>query len=1602
MALKTQPDQSEDDSTYPGLLPTSPDGTIRSHYIETQTEEVYALQAIYGDDFIEHKAANTAWKKAEPSFDLRVKASSNEDIALTLSVVLTATYPKSVPLLSIKDDDGLSKSTQFKVQNFIKAKPKALVEAGTGEPMIHELVEGLQDILEDAAQAKALGTERSLEEERAAHEAELAKQAQEQREAEERKREDATKEEERVMQDMIQKEVDRQRLKAKESKKRNRQPTVNHGTEEIQGGDGDNVEFDEGVELAGVNGAVFFFTSVTGRSEFRVGQIATTYRVWPNLQGGYTCPSLALKEYELRAASKESAQFKAQIQTLESDLESVKKIKHRNIVPLLNYRIDRTPVDDDPVALSWTVRVLTPLAERGSLQELLEIAGQLDVAKVRSWTADLLNALGHLHNHGIVHQNIHTDNVLIFRESMGDTVPKFCDVAYERQVQTLCRKSRAVASSSLARSAYWLPPEIAGNSKPHFTQKTDVWEFGVVFLQMIFGVDVFQRYQSPASLMDSLSLSGPLHELVSRLFKADPKKRPRAFELSSSEFLATDAPILVSETSSMLSPSQSATSLHHHLPIRVRRESTSQGHTHSRYKEDFVEEGRLGKGGFGEVVKARKKLDGQIYAIKKISQRSSASLSEVLKEVRLLSQISHPAVVRYYNTWLEEIPDLAENGDDASTEDATTDGSGQFESNGLNIEFATDTGGLDFISSTGYPAIEFEAHDSDSEDSEEDSDSDETESDDDSTVEDSELGAMPSPRQGRSYQRAFRTVMYISMEYCDKRTLRDLIQRNLYKETDEIWRLFRQILEGLVYIHGLSIVHRDLKPDNVFIGLGADGLNNVKIGDFGLATTGQFAVDKQSSAMDSSDMTRSIGTSYYVAPEVRRGGGSYTSKVDMYSLGVMFFEMNYHSMLGMERADKLGKLGTQSQLPDDFQPADQTTTEIVQSLVTQDVKQRPTSADLLRSGKLPVQLENETTRRALASLTDSASPYYPKVVSTLFSQPVEATKDYTWDISAQTQSVTELLYQGIVKEELVGIFRKHGAIEVNRSTLYPRSSHYSANQNLVKLLDESGCVVQLPFDLMLGNARGLAKQDGSTIAKRSYTFGSVYRQKQNGGQPLMIGEVDFDVVSADNLDLALKEAEVIKVLDEIVETFPSPSPMCFHLGHSDLLQLIFDFCNVDLNARHLTAESLSKLNIHSFTFQKIRAELRSPLIGISATSIEDLKRFDFRDTPTKAFNKLKAIFEGSPMYEKVQSTLAHLKDVIEYTKRLGIRSKVYINPLSSVKENFFTGGILFQCIYDKKFRDVFAAGGRYDSLIRAHRPKIGNQAKGLHAVGFSLAWEKLARSPKSGGKAFLKKGEEEPQGVFNAKRCDVLVASFDAHILRTAGLELLSLLWAHDVSAELARDARSPDELVSRNRDESYSWIIMLKQDSMLKIRTMDRKDVADVELPNSQLLNWLRGAIRERTSRQTTSSLRGPDNLGTSTHGPDGGVGGMAVPNTEQEVKVLIAGTRSKKSNRRIIIEQAQANAASLVHSFLEGPIAAVETSDMVLELIQETALSEPETWRRAEQSVDKNERKYVQEIHDMLASWRTAWETGQGADRHAFVYNFRTTKCIYYDLGA
>ncbi|KAF4976049.1 hypothetical protein FZEAL_7227 [Fusarium zealandicum] len=1573
-----------DESSFPGLQPApSPEVTNKIEYEELQQNELLALEAIYGEDFIKHAGTHSAWK-----------ASRDEDFTVTLSFVMNATYPKTPPLTTLKNCD-LKEVTQFKIQKFLETQPK--IFAQDEQEMVDRIVEGVRDILENAAQAKADGKHLpSLEEERERHEASLAKLAQEKKEEEDRKKMQQTKEEERIMAEMLQQQIDRQRQKAKDSKrgsngKAAQEPTASTETEEV-------IEFDQFCNVTDKSGNVITFKSVASKCDPRQGPVSIVYTVRPVLANGQGSLTMALKESVLRTNSKDSKEFKVQLQSLESrlqDLKTVKRVQHRHLVEVLDFKVQSGLATDPTLANAWTVSVLTPLAEKGPLEELLELAGQIEIGKVRSWTRDLLDALNFLHNKNIAHQDIHPGNILLFRESTGEIIPKISDCWYQRDIHSISSHKAGLPGLNFAKSAYWLPPEIAGASKPQYTYKTDIWDFGVVFVQMIFGLDALRTYSSPKNLMESLTLSHSLHELVGRFFKEDKQKRPRAFELGSSEFLATDAPVLFDDASAMLSSSPSINSLQV-LPARLRRDSNARGYASSRYTEDFVEEGRLGKGGFGEVVKARKKLDGQIYAIKKITQRSQASLTEILKEVRLLSQLSHPAVVRYYNTWVEEIPDQPDTEDDTSTDYFTEDTRGTG-SAGIDVQFATSTGGLDFMSSNAN--AEFDYDDSDEE---EDDDEEDEEDMEDDEYSDSGLNRVLSPEQERyaaaqrrtRHHRSYRTVLYISMEYCEKRTLRDLIARNLYKNTTETWRLFRQILEGLAHIHGLSIVHRDLKPENVFISSSSDGTDNVKIGDFGLATSGQFSVDKAvATTLETDDMTRSIGTAYYSAPEVRSTvNGMYSTKVDMYSLGIIFFEMCYLPMMGMQKADVLGQLRRpQPVLPSDFKPAEKIQTEIVLSLVNHNPKDRPSSADLLKSGKLPVQMESETIRRTLAGLADPSSPYYRKMLSTLFAKHMEPTKDFAWDIFSTGPSPQDLLNQGIVKKALISIFRRHGALEYSRGIIYPRSSHYG--DSVVQLLDANGNVLQLPYDLTMGNARTMARQTNGSVLQRTFTFGSVFRDKQDTGQPHMFGEVDFDIVTTDTLDLALKEAEVLKVIDEIINTFPSlsSSAMCFHLGHSDLLQLIFEHCGIEPACRRATADVLSKLNIHNYTWQKIRMELRSSAVGVSATSVDELQRFDFRDTPSKTFSKLKTLFEGSDMYQRASPTIAHLKEVAEYCKRMEVGTRVYINPLSSLKEDFYTGGVLFSCLYDKKVRDVFAAGGRYDQLIKEHRPRIGGQFGEKHAVGFSLAWERLTRVPKSGGRSFLKKAEEEASGIFNSRRCDVLVASFDSALLRSSGIELLQMLWAHDISAEMAKDSRSPEDLMSKHRDETYSWIIIIKQDAILRIKSMGRKDAPDVDIPTTQLLSWLRNEIRERDARSVVK-LRGNSSQAEANSSID--------KDPEQEVRILVAQTRSKKFNRRTVVEQAQHSAGSLVRSFLDGPILGIETTDQVMDLMRETCLSEPESWRKVEHVVTTSEKKYVREIHDQLDTWRWKYERKNGT-RHSFLYNFRSGNCIYYDLG-
>lgn len=1559
----------------PQNVPETPSKAVRD-YAQDQEDEITVLQSIYGDDF-ETVTLKGAWRQSERAFRLTIKDNLDAGTMVVLSVRFTATYPRSTPILDVERSSRLREKGQAALDEILDVMPKDF--AAKGEVMIYDLAEKIREILDEDVRIRQQDGG-SLEDERAVQEASAAVAAQKAEEERLRKEKVQEAEEDRMMKQMLAEELERR----KDSK---RPSMPRHSSSHI--GLLDSIDGDQ------------YFISKTGPvTQVRVVRSSVTV--------GLDSPILALKTVTV---SSESESTKTSALALEAELEQLKHVHDDSIIQVMDFQVHQM------LNGSWRISVLAEYANKGSLADMMELVKSIPVDTARQWTLDLLEALDFLHRNGVVHKLVHPSNVMF--HSDNTTRLKLTDAGFQGAIHDLIRDASQSAKGTRREKetmSPWEPPELLNRKTSTRTRKSDVWDLGVVFLQMLFGLTTPDTFASPTNLLETLRLTEPLQDMIRKFFKWDSKKRPSAFDLMPCEFLRTDCAVYATyadpSSSGQLTRLSSAISLPRHSERRLRRFSSEQQPL-SRYAGDWTELGVLGRGGYGEVVKARNKIDNRVYAIKKVKQNSAAALSEVLSEVMLLCRLSHPYVVRYYQAWKEDdfSPDLSETDDTLSS---MRESSASIDV--LNHNVGHSTGGLDFISSSGFPKIEF---------------GDDTDDDGESNPFESGSEDLSSPKavdkrlqlQRSHSSNAYRPIkctLYIQMDYCEKKTLRDLIRRDYFSHPDIVWRLLRQVLEGLEHIHGNRIIHRDLKPDNIFI----DEAENPRIGDFGLATSGQFSMSDRfvgSGHATDGDMTKSIGTTLYVAPEIRSGAtGNYNEKVDMYSLGIILFEMCYPLKTAMERDRTIRLLREKEHsLPAVFQGSDKALQgTIILSLISHKPSERPSSTELLRSNKLPFKVEDEAVKQALEGISDPSSPYYQKILSALFSnKAAKEVKDYAWDMGvangAHELTISDLVLQGFVRDQLTDVFRRHGAVEAPRPLVFPRSPLY-VNNNIVQALDAYGTLFQLPYDLTLPFARIIARQ--APAADRSFAFGQVFRDTYTGGAPRTSGEADFDVVSHTISDLALEEAEVLKVLDEVIDEFPplSATHMCFHLNHSSLLDLILDFCRIPTSQRQDVKEVLSKLNIHNFTWQKIRNELRLPTIGVSSTSLDDLARFDWRDSPDKAVPRLKTLFEGADYINRSQATFEHLRRVIEHTKAFGVKRKIYISPLSSLNEKFYRGGILFQCLFDTKCRDVLAAGGRYDSLIEEHRPRIKGQFSGCRAVGMNLGWDRLVssmarfmRKEGKSGSAFLKKPAEEESKAVTVRRCDVLVASFDPSTLRTAGVKLLATLWSLGLSAELAIDTRTPEELLATYRDDRHSWIIIIKHDAAgtgkadLRVKSMDKAENKDTDVFTRDLIPYLRAELRDRDDRESTRTRLLLRSSESSSKDDDRDRG---------PVQVLASQHRSKKSNRGHIVDAAHASLHSLLSSYSGAPIAAIETRDEVLNWIRETRLSEPESWRKVIQGVPLNERVYLQEVHSMLERYAMEWKgkverveagSDSGACRTAGVYNFRTGSCILYDLG-
>ncbi|KAJ6419097.1 hypothetical protein OIU84_029244 [Salix udensis] len=748
----------------------------------------------------------------------------------------------------------------------------------------------------------------------------------------------------------------------------------------------------------------------------------------------------------------------------------------------------------------------------------------------------------------------------------------------------------------------------------------------------------------------------------------------------------------------------------------------------SRYLNDFEELQPLGHGGFGHVVLCKNKLDGRQYAVKKIrlKDKTLPVNDRILREVATLSRLQHQHVVRYYQAWFET---------------------------GVVGSFGDSTWGSATAASSTF----------------------------------SYKGAS-SAGVGQE-NKLESTYLYIQMEFCP-RTLHQVFESYNHFDKDLAWHLCRQIVEGLDHIHAQGIIHRDLTPNNIFF----DARNDIKIGDFGLAKFLELEQLDHDTALPtdtagvSMDGTGQVGTYFYTAPEIEQGWPKIDEKADMYSFGIVFFEVWHPFGTAMERHIILSDLKQKGELPPSWVAQYPEQASLLRRLMSPSPSDRPSATDLLKHA-FPPRMESELLDNMLRTMqTSEDRSVYDKVVNAIFDEEmlrmknqhqragrVRIARDDTSSIQFE-ELATEL--RDCVIEIVREVFKQHCAkhLEIIPVRLLDDSPQFS--RNTVKLLTHGGDLLELCHELRLPFVRWLIANQKSSFKR--YEISSVFRRAIGHSPPNRYLQGDFDVIGGAP---ALTEAEAIKVTMDIVTRFFVPDSCDIHLNHGNLLDAIWSWVGINSEHRQKVAELLSLMGSlrpqsseRKLKWAVIRRQLLQEL-NLAEAVVNRLQTVGLRfcGAADQALPRLRGAL---PADNRIRKALDELSDLFIYLRVWKIENHVYINALMPPTENYHRD--LFFQIYLMKENNpgsvnegaLLAVGGRYDYLL--HQMWDNEyRASPPGAVGSSLALETIIQySP----------GEFKP--FRNEATSAILVCSRGGGGLLVERMELVAELWEENIKAE--------------------------------------------------------------------------------------------------------------------------------------------------------------------------------------------------------------------------
>ncbi|KAL6528004.1 hypothetical protein OROHE_014954 [Orobanche hederae] len=673
----------------------------------------------------------------------------------------------------------------------------------------------------------------------------------------------------------------------------------------------------------------------------------------------------------------------------------------------------------------------------------------------------------------------------------------------------------------------------------------------------------------------------------------------------------------------------------------------------SRYLMDFEELQPLGHGGFGHVVLCKNKLDGRQYAVKKIRIKDK-SLPVNDRILRGSSHSCSVAASARCKAWYET--GVAKNLANTTLDSKT----------GMSSSFSyKDTCSSD---------------------------------------------------QSGHENRLESTYLYIQMEYCP-RTLRQMFESYNHLDKELAWHLFRQIVEGLAHIHGQGIIHRDLTPNNIFF----DARNDIKIGDFGLAKFLKLEqldqdVDATETIGVSIDGTGQVGTYFYTAPEIEQGWPKINEKADMYSLGVVFFELWHPFDTAMERHVVLSDLKLKGELPSGWVTEYPEQASLLRRLMSASPSDRSSAAELLKHA-FPPRMEYELLDNLLQTIHSSEdTSIYEKLVSAIFDEDMLSTKDNRENIGRlkSVQDDTSLILstdvdtanRDLVVDIAKEVFRQHCAKHFEIIPVRILGDFQRVNRSTVKMLTQGGDMVEFchelrfPFVTWIITKQHLNNviRDNSNYGKcrpsvyfraswtprmlmfystqksfiRRYEIAYVYRRAIGHSPPNRYLQGDFDIVGGAT---ALTEAEVIKATVDIISRFFHSESCDIHLNHGDLMEAVWSWTGIKSENRQKVAELLSLLGSlrpqsseRKSKWVVIRRQLRQEL-DLADDAVNRLQTVGLRfcGTADQALPRLRGALPGD---KSTRKALDELSELFNYLRVWSIDKQVFLDALMPPTESY--------------------------------------------------------------------------------------------------------------------------------------------------------------------------------------------------------------------------------------------------------------------------------------------------------------------------------------------